>query len=151
MGRRKLEPHEKSQNSHGSALDAEASAKRNKTVNAVEALGKAVAKRVRSSRVSQRDLKDITTDIARKVLLESAGPAFRDIVLAQVEAARGMFVEKTVQVRDKDGNVIDEKRQVYQERPDIKVGEYLINQIAGKPKESVDIRKTITLIIDDGD
>lgn len=56
---------------------------------------------------------------------------FAPIVTAQIEAAKGIWVEEN----DSAGNRI----RVYKKFPDLKAGEYLINQGAGKPAESLDV------------
>jgi hypothetical protein len=54
-----------------------------------------------------------------------------EILTAMIESAKGMYLQKTV---EKDGLTIPGK--VYHKEPDTAVGQYLINQLMGKPKET---------------
>lgn len=68
---------------------------------------------------------------AREYLIGRITNELEPITTAQIEAAKGMWIDDL----DPNGNRI----RVYQKPPDLKAGEYLLNQGAGKPKESLDV------------
>jgi hypothetical protein len=67
----------------------------------------------------------VAAEKAREYLITAIAEQLGPIVSAQIEAAKGLFYE------GKEG-------KVYTKIPDVRVGEYLLNQIAGKAKEKVE-------------
>jgi len=67
----------------------------------------------------------IASEKAREYLITSIVEQLAPIVSAQIDAAKGLFYE------GKEG-------KVYSRLPDTRVGEYLLNQVAGKAKENVE-------------
>ena len=66
-----------------------------------------------------------------------------NILLAMIESAKGMWLEKTV---TKDG--IEMSVPVYQVKPNTADAQYLLNQLMGRPKEtqvSVDLQQNIII------
>src|SRR3990167_4442998 len=66
---------------------------------------------------------------AREHLVNSIAEEMEPIVTAQKEAAKGMYVEKEIGKK---------KVIVYRITPDLKAGEYLLNQVAGKARETIE-------------
>ena len=69
----------------------------------------------------------IASEKAREFLVNSIIESLSPIVSAQIEAAKGLSY------LGKDG-------KIYTKLPDTKVGEYLLNQVAGKAKENVEVK-----------
>jgi len=89
-------------------------------------------------------------DNEREMLKQSINPHVKEITLALKDAATGMWVEKEVDMVDeKTGKKIGVKvRRVYQEKPDVTAGQYLLNQVVGKPKETTEVQGQISLTMD---
>ena len=81
----------------------------------------------------------IAKEKAREFMIDQIAKELRPIVTAQVEAAKGMYVQDFI------GTL---KVKVYQRVPDLKAGEYLLNQATGKPVETVKVEEEVNLIID---
>lgn len=68
----------------------------------------------------------LASEKAREYLINSIVKELAPIVSAQIDAAKGVFY-------------IGKEGRVYTKLPDTKVGEYLLNQVAGKAKEKVEL------------
>jgi hypothetical protein len=68
---------------------------------------------------------------AREYLIGRISKELEPIVTAHIEAAKGMWID--------DLDLNGERIKVYRKPPDLKAGEYLLNQGAGKPKENLDV------------
>ena len=68
-------------------------------------------------------------------MIQEIAKDLEPIVTAQKEAAKGMYIQRTNKI-------------IYQREPDLRTGEYLLNQIAGKPKESLEVSGGIKLGLD---
>lgn len=68
---------------------------------------------------------------AREYLINRIAEELNPIVTAQLEAAKGMYVEE---LNDKG-----ERIKVYRKLPNLNTGEYLLDQGAGKATETVDV------------
>ena len=68
---------------------------------------------------------------AREYLINSIAKDLEPILEAQKESAKGIWLEE----KDKDGKRI----RVYQKHPALSTGEYLLNQLVGRPKESLEV------------
>lgn len=68
----------------------------------------------------------IQSSQARQFLIEKIWENMTPIVNAQTDLAKGIFVERA-------------NGRVYQKEPDARVGEYLLNQISGRPTESIQL------------
>lgn len=73
----------------------------------------------------------------RREFTRSARDVFPDLIKAQIELARGVWVEETAIVEDKDGKK-KEVRRVYKRPPSQEAVKYVMDQAIGKPKESHD-------------
>lgn len=82
----------------------------------------------------------IRVEKAREYVVQKVVRDMRDILEAQIEAAKGLYVMET----NENGEVV----RRYRKEPDFKVGEYLLNQSIGKPKEVVEQQGEIKLKID---
>ena len=76
----------------------------------------------------------IKTENARAYLIEQVVKDLEPIVSAQKEAAKGLYYENA-------------KGKIYQREPDLKAGEYLLNQAAGKARETVEVHGDMILKI----
>jgi len=83
----------------------------------------------------KKGFKAIQAEKMREELIDRVGKEFVPIVSAQIEAAKGMYIEK-------------EDKIIYKKEPDLKAGEYLLNQSVGKPKETVEMKGVKKLLID---
>jgi len=81
----------------------------------------------------------LKTEKVRNYMIKQIEKEIRPILKAQVESAKGLYYEK----KAADGTIT-----VYKKEPDTKTGEYLINQVAGKPKETMEVYEDVTLKID---
>ncbi|MDO8591248.1 MAG: hypothetical protein Q7R65_04735 [bacterium] len=68
----------------------------------------------------------IASEKAREYLITEVVKNLKPIVEAQIEAAKGI-------------SYVGEKGRVYTQLPDTKVGEYLLNQVAGKAVANIDM------------
>lgn len=89
--------------------------------------------------------------IMRQRLTSVVGKDFEDIVTAQADLAKGLWVREYV--KDKLGNMITDeygkpKVRVYQQKPDKDSGQYLLNQVIGKPKENMVVDGKVNFIFD---
>jgi len=72
----------------------------------------------------------------------------RDYIVENIAVKRGKLIEAQLDVAI-GYKYIDEKgTHIYTKPPDPRVGEYLLNQLIGKPKESIDIKEEIRLNVD---
>jgi len=69
----------------------------------------------------------IASEKAREYLITSIVEQLTPIVSAQIDAAKGLFY-------------VGKEGKVYSRLPDTRVGEYLLNQVAGKAKENIELR-----------
>ena len=74
----------------------------------------------------------------RKMLTERARKEFSGLIDAQLDLARGVYVEEIDTVKDKKGN-LKTKRRVYKRPPSSEAIKYLMDQAIGKPKETKEI------------
>lgn len=79
----------------------------------------------------KKEKRTIQSEKAREYLINRIAAELEPIVTAQIEAAKGMWIDEL----DPNG----ERIRVYRKLPDLKTGEYLLNQEVGKPAESLDI------------
>jgi hypothetical protein len=85
----------------------------------------------------------IASEAARKLVIERVLANLEPLLTAQIEAAKGIYVEKETE----SGTVI-----VFREKPDVGAGKYLIDQTIGKAKESVAVQitdKTLEDLLDE--
>jgi hypothetical protein len=68
----------------------------------------------------------IAAEKAREYLVKTIVKELAPIVSAQIDAAKGVFY-------------LGKEGKVYTKLPDTKVGEYLLNQVAGKAKENIEM------------
>ncbi len=87
---------------------------------------------------------------AQAVLIKRVGKHYPEILESMAEAAKGIYREEFVDIIDPvTGRKTGMKKiKIYQEEPDTRAAEYLINQIAGKPKESVEHTGQVSLTMD---
>lgn len=96
-----------------------------------------------------------TTEQAESMVLDRLSPDDRsdlavavrtnlkEILFSMIQAAKGVYVEKTVIKKGMEITV-----PVYQEEPNIEAAQYLLNQLMGKPKEtSVDLHLKQNIIV----
>lgn len=83
----------------------------------------------------KKGVKAIQAEKSREFLVKKIAEELEPIIQAQIDAAKGMWVEKMYNI----GKKKKVKIRIYQREPDTKAGEYLINQGAGKPKEAIEI------------
>jgi hypothetical protein len=81
----------------------------------------------------------IASETARKLVIERVTANLEPLLNAQIEAAKGIYVEKELD----SGTVL-----VYREKPDINAGKYLIDQTIGKAKESLAVDLTTRTLED---
>ena len=87
-----------------------------------------------------RTQKTIEKEKAREFMLNRIAKNIEPIVTAQIEAAKGMYVEKY--------DLTQGTLKVFLKEPDLKAGEYLLNQATGKPKETIEMEEKVNLKID---
>lgn len=84
-------------------------------------------------------------DQVRALLVNKVQENWDELLEAMMNLAKGVYVQDIK--LDDNGNTIDQK--VYRQKPDREVGKYLMDQVIGKPKESMNIEGKINLIVDD--
>lgn len=86
---------------------------------------------------------DLPNELRTK-LVNKVNEHVEDIVEAQVDLARGLWIRE--RVKDKNGQTVEQK--VYQKAPDKDAGQYLLNQVIGKPKENMVVAGKVNFILD---
>jgi hypothetical protein len=86
-------------------------------------MNKRGGKRIGAGR--KKEQRTIESEKAREYMISRIAKELGPIVTAQIESAKGLYFE------DKNKNLI------YKIKPDLKAGEYLLNQIVGKYKETL--------------
>jgi len=81
----------------------------------------------------------ISAEKAREFLIKEVVKDLEPIVRAQKDAAMGMWIEKKI-----DGEIV----HVYQKEPELKAGEYLLNQAVGRPTETLKMEADVKLNLD---
>jgi hypothetical protein len=81
----------------------------------------------------KKGLASIKAEEARKYMNERISSELEPIITSQIEMAKGMYYE-----------VIDEEgvKKVYRNLPDPRAATYLLNQLVGKAKETMDMNVT---------
>lgn len=89
----------------------------------------------------------------RVMLTRKAREVFSDLVNAQIDLARGVYVEEMVTETSKDGKEVKQKRRVYKRPPSQEAVKYVMDQAIGKPKETkeIDLNDKRALSIDELD
>jgi|SRR3989344_6601336 len=72
----------------------------------------------------------IKAEQARAYVIERITKELDSIITAQIEAAKGMYIEEV----DEKG----ERIRVFKKEPNLKAGEFLLNQNIGKSKETIE-------------
>ena len=88
----------------------------------------------------KKEQRTIKAEKAREYIIGRIAEELDPIVTAQVEAAKGMYVWKY----DLSQGTV----RVFLKEPDLKAGEYLLNQGVGKPKETIEHEGEVSLKID---
>ena len=78
----------------------------------------------------------IETEMLRARMIEKIAKDFDPIIDAQIESAKGLWYE-------------DEGKKVYRMKPDTQTGQYLLNQSAGKAKDTVDLNTKVNVIFNE--
>ena len=72
----------------------------------------------------------------------------RDFVVTAIAAKKRKLIEAQLDVAI-GYNYVDEKgKKIYTKQPNASTGEYLLNQLIGKPKESIEVKEEIRLNVD---
>ena len=89
----------------------------------------------------------------RSSMAERVQRDWEEIIGAQIDLAKGLSMKEYA--RDKMGNIkydpetgLPEQAKYYTKAPDRDAGQYLINQVVGKPKENTVIEGKVNLIFD---
>jgi hypothetical protein len=87
----------------------------------------------------------------RNSMVETVRKDWPDIVAAQAELAKGVYVKEFV--KDKNGQIQfgpdgRPESKVYLTKPDKDAGQYLMNQMIGKPKETTIVEGKVNFIMD---
>ncbi len=80
----------------------------------------------------------------RSKLVSVVDEHMEDIVEGQVNLARGLWIKEWV--KDGKGKILEAK--VYQKAPDKDAGQYLLNQVIGKPKENMVVAGKVNFVLD---
>lgn len=100
------------------------------------------------------DLDNVPQDVPQELrgkMIETVKQEWNDIVAAQAELAKGVYVKEFI--KDKNGKIQfgpDGRpvTKVYLTKPDKDAGQYLMNQIIGKPKETQVVEGKVNFILD---
>lgn len=92
-----------------------------------------------------KNLPDVPQEL-RSTLVKTIEKDWPQIIEAQADLAKGLWIKQ--HVKDKDGKYTLEPAKVYQEKPDRDAGQYLINQVIGKPKENMVVAGKVNFILD---
>ena len=74
----------------------------------------------------------IKAEQARAYVIERITKELDSIITAQIEAAKGIYVEEV--------NEKGERVRVFKKEPNLKAGEFLLNQNIGRSKETIETR-----------
>ncbi len=81
----------------------------------------------------KKGLASVKAEEARKYMVDRIAAELEPILSAQIELAKGAYYE----TEDDQG-----KRTVYRKLPDPRISTYLLNQLVGRPKETLDMNVT---------
>jgi len=87
----------------------------------------------------KKEQRTIEKEKSREFLINRIAKDLEPIVTAQIEAAKGMYVQNMV------GSIYV---KVYRKLPVLSTGEYLLDQAAGKPVETMKVEEDVKLKID---
>ena len=79
----------------------------------------------------------IKAEQARAYVIERITKELDSIITAQIEAAKGMYIEEV----DEKG----ERIRVFKKEPNLRTGEFLLNQNIGRSKETIETHKMPTI------
>lgn len=98
---------------------------------------------------SETNDKKLTTkeipEALRGLLVNAVYDDYQELIDAMMDLAKGVQVLE-IQI---DDNGVEIPGRVYKQKPDKEVGKYLMDQVVGKAKESMNIEGKINLTIDD--
>lgn len=72
----------------------------------------------------------------------------RDYVTATIANKRKKLIEAQLDVAIGYSYVNEDGKKIYTKPPNASTGEYLLNQLIGKPKESIEVKEEIRLSVD---
>jgi len=87
----------------------------------------------------KRGMASITAENARAFMLKEIAKDLEPIMAAQKEAAKGLWYEKLTD---------SGKLKIYQRDPELRTGEYLLNQLVGRPREVIQLSGEMSLKLD---
>jgi hypothetical protein len=86
----------------------------------------------------------------KAVLMKEVSRNFPHIVGAMIDAAKGIWVKEMVPEYDKNRNKTGKLvAKLYEVKPNTEIGKYLIDQMAGKPKETMEVKGRVSLTMDE--
>lgn len=89
--------------------------------------------------------KEASQEILRNEFVEIVRPHLGEILRGQIELAKGAYTHK--EIIDPDTGEVQEILS-YKQPPNQKAGEYLFNQVIGKPKDRVEIEGEVRTLVD---
>jgi len=75
----------------------------------------------------------------RQVAVSRIKPHLLGMIDSQIEVAKGIYYEHKENILGKNGKKQKVIKKVFQKLPNESVGQYLINQVIGKPKEMMEV------------
>lgn len=76
------------------------------------------------------------------------GVSHRDFTVAKIANKRAKLIEAQIDLAVGYSYIDEKGDKVYTKAPDATTGQYLLNQLIGKPKESIEVKEEIRLSVD---
>lgn len=86
--------------------------------------------------------------IAPVRFVDKPNMSHRDYVVATIAQKKKKLIEAQLDVAIGYSYITESGKKIYTKPPNASTGEYLLNQLIGKPKESVDVKTEIRLNVD---
>lgn len=93
------------------------------------------------------------TELMRSALVDAVKPELPAILAAQIELAKGLYIKDFIKDK-KTGEVKTDDHgrpmttRIYLKAPSEAAGQYLLNQVVGKPKETTLVEGRVNFILD---
>jgi len=88
------------------------------------------------------------TVLKEKYVPNNARTPHRDYAVNKIALRRQQLIDSQLDVAIGYSYVTEDGTKIYTKAPNASTGEYLLNQLIGKPKESIEVKEVIRLSVD---
>lgn len=90
----------------------------------------------------------VNNNLKRLKLPSNARVSHRDYTVNKIALRRQQLVDSQLDIAIGYSYITEKGDKVYTKAPNASTGEYLLNQLIGKPKESIEVKEEIRLSVD---